>query len=48
MILLYAYLSEAARVRWMIIDGRKAPETVKSIRVRDALISAVSFLKSTE
>jgi len=31
----------------MIIDGRKNPEPVKSVRVRDALILQDSFLKSS-
>ena len=33
--------------RWMIIDGRKSLDLVKSIRVRDASILVVSFLKSS-
>ena len=31
----------------MIIDGRKSLDLVKSIRVRDASILVVSFLKSS-
>jgi len=45
LILLYEDILGSGKRRWVNFHGRKSLERVKSIRVRESVILAVSFLK---